>query len=125
MNSNQSDDPTDLEEINDSSFKNHDATTTFNIIYANARSLCPKIHSLIDCFNELDADVAIITETWLTSSPTLDKDIEDLFLGAGIGLLVRSRDPGSRGFSHGGVGLAFRSQSCTFREIHVHNPDNF
>ena len=41
--------------------------TAFTIVNTNARSLCPKIHSLIDCFNELEADIAIITETWLTS----------------------------------------------------------
>ena len=61
----------------------------------------------------------------MTSGPTLDEDIEDLRLGAGVGLLVRNRDPGSRGFAHGGVGIAFREATCTFRHIGIHNPDNF
>ena len=34
-----------------------------NIINTNARSLCPKIESLIDCFEELDVHMALITES--------------------------------------------------------------
>ena len=37
----------------------------FTIINGNARSLRPKIESLIDCFNETESTVGIITETWL------------------------------------------------------------
>ena len=33
------------------------------IINTNARSLCPKLDSLVNCFTELTADVGIITET--------------------------------------------------------------
>ena len=84
-----------------------------------------QIQSLLDCFTELNTDIAILTETWLTSGPTLDEDIEDLRLGAGIGLLVRNRDPGSRGFSHGGVALAFREALCGFRPIGIHNPQQY
>ena len=46
-------------------------------------------------------------------------------MGSGIGLLVRNRDPGSRGHSHGGVGIAFRESACTFRAIQTHNPDSY
>ena len=44
-------------------------------------SLCPKIRSLLDCLNELEANLSFVTETWLTSGTTLDEDIEDLRLG--------------------------------------------
>ena len=79
----------------------------------------------MDCFTELNTDLAILTETWLTSGPSLDEDIEDLRLGAGIGLIVRNRDPGSAGFSHGGVGIAYRESTCHFRQINVHNPNKY
>ena len=92
--------------------------TNFSLVNTNARSLCPKIRSLLDCFSELNTDLAILTETLLTSGPSLDEDIEDLRLGASVGLLVRNRDPGSAGFSHGGVGVAFREATCNFRQIH-------
>ena len=88
--------------------------TSFTVVNTNARSLCPKIHSLLDCFIELDADLAILTETWLTDGPTLDEDIEDLREGSGLGLLTRNREPGARG-AHGGVAIAFRISSCTLQ----------
>ena len=42
-----------------------------------------------------------------------------------MGLLVRNRDLGSRGHSHGGVGIAFCESTCSFRELQIHNPNNF
>ena len=93
--------------------------TDFTIINTNARSLCQIINSLLDCFDEINANLAIITETWLTSGASLDKDIEDLRLGSGIGL------PGAWGFSHGGVGIAYRGSTCTFRQLSIHNPEGY
>ena len=103
----------------------NDIVTNFSMVNTNARSLCPKIRSLLDCFSELNTDLAILTETWLTSGLSLDEDIEDLRLGASVGLLVRNRDPGSAGFSHGGVGDAFRDATCNFRQIPINNPNNY
>ena len=36
------------------------------IINTNARSLCPKINSMVDYFNELECTFAIVTETWMS-----------------------------------------------------------
>ena len=112
-----------LEEINDTNDKT--VNKNFSFVNTNARSLCPKIRSLLDCFSELHTNVAVLTETWLTTGPTLYKDIEDLRLGAGVGLLVRNRAAGPRGNSHGGVAIAFRESTCTFRSIAIHNPQQF
>ena len=60
----------------------HDGTL-INIINTNARSLCPKIDSLIDCFEELDVTLGVVTETWLADGDSLDRDIQDLAKGAG------------------------------------------
>ena len=111
--------------LEESNKQNKTLSTEFTIINTNARSLCPKIHSLLDCFTELKADLAIITETWLTDGPTLQEDIDDLREGSGLGLLVRNREPGARGHSHGGVGIAFRISSCTFKELQINNPDRY
>ena len=54
------------------------------IINTNARSLTPKIDSLLDCFNELQADIAVVTETWLKSGPGLERDLDDLEKGADV-----------------------------------------
>ena len=74
----------------------------FTIINANARSLCTKIDSLIDCMEEAGAGVAVVTETWMKDGPALDNNASDLSLGAGIGMLNRNRRPlDSNGVAYG------------------------
>ena len=74
----------------------------FTILNTNARSICPKIGSFIDCFKEMDACLAVVTETWLQDGQQLQDDVDDLLHGAGLGLITRNRPPNSRGVSHGG-----------------------
>ena len=52
----------------------------------NARSLSPKIHSLIDCVDELEGALGVITETWLADGEEFETDVCDLACGAGLGL---------------------------------------
>ena len=51
-------------------------TRLFIALNTNARSLAPKLESLADCMTEIEADVAIVTETWMqdrsVSSTTID-----------------------------------------------------
>lgn len=60
----------------------------FTIINTNSRSLCPKINSFIDTFKEMEACLAICTETWLKDGQELDDDIDDLLHGSGIGMIL-------------------------------------
>ena len=60
--------------------------TRLTLINTNARSLKPKLNSLIDCMNETDTHIAIVTESWLWDGLQLEADREDLILGSGIGL---------------------------------------
>ena len=82
-----------LEEISDDS----DKFIQFTVINTNARSLCPKINSLIDCCDEMKADIAIVTETWLADGEGLEEDQEDLVHCAGIGMLYKNRAPNTSG----------------------------
>ena len=76
------------------------------VINTNARSLCPKIESLIDCFEELKVDISIVSETWFKYGPDLDQKLLDLEFGAGMSALVRNREPNpATGVSHGGVAI--------------------
>ena len=86
-----------LDEI-DSETENTDQDNKYTtILNTNARSLCLKIDSMIDCFNEMDCLLGIITETWLADGDTLQRDIADLSAGAGIGMLCRNRGANVRG----------------------------
>ena len=86
---------------------------SLTVLNTNARSLCPKINSFIDCFANMEAAIRVITKTWLTDGPELEKDIDDLCLGAGIGLLCLNRKPNDKGFSHGGVAISFRKSAIS------------
>ena len=77
------------------------------IINCNARSLCPKINSFIDCFNETDAHLAIITETWMGDGPALAGDLDDLLQATGLAMLTKNRAPDARGVSYGGVAICY------------------
>ena len=95
------------------------------IISTNARSLCPKIDSLIDCMEEMDSVIGIISETWLADGPSLEADIADLRAGAGIGLICRNRDPNAVGVAHGGIVVTYNVEACSVKrlDLDVDNPD--
>ena len=95
------------------------------VINTNARSLCPKISSLIDCFSDLNAMVGVVTETWFSDGPALEKDIENLSLGAGMTMISQNRPPNDQGFSHGGVAIVYRTASLSLRRVKLHNPGKF
>ena len=87
--------------------------------------MCPKINSLIDNIEELDAAFAVVTETWLADGKTLEEDKQDLLLGAGLSLLCKNRKPDHRGVAYGGVGLFFKEDLCNFTQLNLDNPGNF
>ena len=99
---------------------------TLTFINTNARSLCPKIDSLIDCFEELGVDVAVVTETWLKDGPALEQDLQDLELGAGIKALTLNRPPNPvTGLAHGGVAVLFKKRIGNFKVFDFPNPDAY
>ena len=99
---------------------------TLTLINTNARSLCPKLNSLIDCYEELEVDVGIITETWFKDGPDLDQELSDLELGAGIGSVVLNREPNATtGVAHGGVAVLYKKRIGSFKKIDFPNPDKF
>ena len=105
--------------------ENKQSSTIISVINTNARSLCPKIESLIDCMEEMEGTVGIITETWLADGESLERDIQDLAKGAGLGMICRNRGPGVRGVSHGGVAIVSSLSNCTLQKVELPNPDNF
>ena len=95
------------------------------ILNTNARSLCPKINSMIDYFHELECTFAIITETWLSDGEHLQNDIDDLQDGAGVTMLCKNRKKNHRGVAHGGVSIWSRDSRARIAPVKLHNPGNF
>ena len=102
---------------------NVEKLTRLVVLNANARSLCPKINSLLDYIEEMSATVSIVTETWLTDGLSLDDDLTDIECGTGVGFLVRNRRPGTRGTSHGGVAIAFKKGAVDLKKVDFSNED--
>ena len=82
----------------------------------NARSLAPKIHSAIDFFTETDLTLMVVTETWLQEGRTLEDNVADLDLGAGLGLIHKGR----RGKRGGGVGILYKKSKISLKKLTLH-----
>ena len=87
--------------------------------------LVPKLVSLVDCFTETDARIAIVTETWFKNRDELERLAEDLSLGEGIGMLHKNRDPNQNGVSYRGVAVLWRESFCSFKTINCKNVENY
>ena len=98
--------------------------TEFTIINTNARSLRPKVESMLDCFSETNAGLAILTETWLQDG-RVEEMVDDLSRGSGLGFLARNRRAAANGFAYGGVALVWRESMGKFREVKIKNPNGF
>lgn len=94
-------------------------------INANARSLAPKMESLADCMSELEADYAIVTETWLQDR-MLENAVIDAAGGHGLDSFTLNRQKvASNGRQYGGVAIFSRSSSTNLRKVEIRNPDNY
>ena len=114
-----------LDEIEESERVDEELGTQITILNTNARSLCPKIESMINCFDEMSSTVGVITETWLADGDSLWKDIDDLAAGAGIGMICLNCKQNAAGVAHGGVAVAYRTGVCTMKRIDLPNPERF
>ena len=86
-----------------------------SFLLTNARSLTPKIGSLIEYFDERDLTFALVTETWFTSGRATENNIADLSVGVEIATINKNRHHTvkKRG---GGVALLYHKQRCSFKE---------
>ena len=91
---------------------------SFRFILTNARSLTPKIDSLLDMFGEMQLSFAAISETWFKGGRQLEGELSDIEQAAGIKFLCRNRDGRSKQRG-GGVAIAFRASACNFKERRV------
>ena len=96
-----------------------------NYLNTNARSLRPKITSLVDAFQDLDITYAVVTETWFSEGDKLKEEAENLLLGKGLGAVTLSRPPGNAGFSHGGVAFIYKDSVAKVKKYDFPNPDLF
>ena len=80
----------------------------------NARSLIPKLDSMVDAFGSLELNFASVTETWFKGGKALKDRLVDLEGQSGIRILHRSRD-GRTKKTGGGVAIAFNISTCNLK----------
>ena len=122
--SQQPGDDNDLDDQQNAGKKTDDLSkksTKMRVINTNARSLCPKIDSLVDVMEESDASLAVVTETWLKDGDRLDEDVDGLSRGAGIGMLYKNRKPLQNGVSYGGVAILLDERIGSFKKAKVND----
>ena len=102
----------DLNRINDENAINENV---IHFVLTNARSLPPKINSLIDMIHKLDLTFATVTETWFKGGLKLKQELSDIEQAADI-KFVRKNRPGRGAQRGGGVALAFRASICNCKE---------
>ena len=108
-----------------SSNKTDQSFKSLALLNANARSLKPKIESLSDCMYELDADIAVVTETWFQDGSN-DLAAVDLAGEHGLVLFPLNRQVvAANGRQYGGVAITTRSSRTTFKKVEIPNPECF
>ena len=74
-----------------SDIKETDDEDSIIFLLTNARSLAPKIDSLVDFFEELDAHFCILSESWLVDANGLEEQLADFCIRIGHRGLVKGR----------------------------------
>ena len=86
-----------------------------NIVLINARSLRPKLFSLLDTMNEMNSQIALVTETWFRESSELRVVLEDMSNALGFGVVREDRSTGVGG----GVCLVYNKSEIEFQKVKI------
>ena len=95
-------------------------TFSFNLLLTNARSLAPKLESLIEHITEYDISAAIVSESWLRPGAQLEQEIDDLRKAEGLDLIHHSRKLSKKGRpAGGGVAIITKRSTCILKEFKI------
>ena len=95
---------------------------SINLMLTNARSLSSKILSLLEYFEEMKLDIAIITESWLADGAALESNLVDLEYGTDLKVVYKNRPvkrASRRRTAGGGVALIYNKNRCNFKERRI------
>ena len=116
----------DPNDFNDTDLPSHTPRTftgtkncKINLLLTNARSLAPKIESFVRNVEEREIDLSVVTESWFRGGNEQAETLQDLELGSGLGVIYKNRRRSgqpNRLLAHGGVLIAFRTKTGSFKE---------
>ena len=110
-------DNTSVKQVSNNNVSHND----FNFVLANARSLRPKLISLVDTLEEIDGHVAVITETWFRQTSTLEKLLQDTEDLTGYGFIRKDRwqPTDSVPVRGGGVAIVYRKSNFEMTPLNI------
>ena len=79
----------------------------------------------MDCIEETEAAVAVVTETWYKEGGRLEEEKEYIAETAGLEMVTKNRQALENGVAYGGVAVLWKSNAIKFKEIEMKNPDTF
>ena len=85
----------------------------------NARSVAPKLKSLVEIFKERDLAFAVVTESWLVDGHLCDQVTEELELGHGISSICQNRKNTSGRNTGGGVAIMAKKNILSLKNYPV------
>ena len=91
-------------------------------LLTNARSLSPKILSLVHCFDEFKLHISVVTESWLADGDRLGENLESLEYGTDLKVIYKNRPVRAncrRSTAGGGVAIIFNKTTCNLKELRV------
>ena len=93
----------------------------FSFMVSNARSLLPKIQSLLENFSELNVGFAMISETWLRDNSDNKHLTIDLKQGHGLSIIQKNRYKTKSGalVRGGGVAIIFDNAKINLKEYPI------
>ena len=86
-----------------------------NILLINARSLSPKLFSLVDTMEETDTSLALITETWLRNEHRMNEQQQNMSDGLGYTCMRMDRLTGVGG----SVAIVYKNSDITMQQLKV------
>ena len=89
----------------------------FNVLLSNARSLENKLECLVETMEELNTQVAVVTETWFDNSNRLQQKLTDLRDSRGFGTLHKPRCETGALSRGGGVAIVYDSRQIELQKI--------
>ena len=108
---------TDTSEINNEENKVNE--NCISLILTNARSLAPKINSMLDMIRELRITFMAVTETWFKGGTQLRQELGDIEQATGVKIICKNRVKSAGPARGGGVAFAFDTAACNFKERKV------
>ena len=86
-----------------------------NILLINARSLRPKLYSLINTLHEIDGHIALVNETWFRPSNELERMLEDRQNVLGYLCIRKDRSNGMGG----GVAIIYKHSEIKMQQLKI------